>query len=105
VKQATAHERDAAANRFTRHEVKNGLLSAIGLVDSLQELCVSPAAHAAGGAAPGSPGGCPGGPGNSPRGDPGARGARYVGELQTTLTETLNSVLSETMAREVRWVH
>mmetsp|Transcript_27517 Transcript_27517/g.98207 ORF Transcript_27517/g.98207 Transcript_27517/m.98207 type:complete len:726 (+) Transcript_27517:481-2658(+) len=38
VKQAAAHERDAAANRFTRHEVKNGLLTAIGLADALQDL-------------------------------------------------------------------
>ena len=33
----TAREKDAEANRFTRHEVKNGLLAAIGLCDSLQE--------------------------------------------------------------------
>jgi len=30
--------KDAAANRFTRHEVKNGLLAAIGLSDSLSEM-------------------------------------------------------------------
>ena len=33
----TARTRDAAANRFTRHEVKNGLLNAIGLCDQLRE--------------------------------------------------------------------
>mmetsp|Transcript_13156 Transcript_13156/g.19347 ORF Transcript_13156/g.19347 Transcript_13156/m.19347 type:complete len:1134 (+) Transcript_13156:88-3489(+) len=35
--EATARLRDAAANRFTRHEVKNGLLSAVALCDSLNE--------------------------------------------------------------------
>ena len=30
--------KDAAANRFTRHEVKNGLLAAIGLSDGLSEM-------------------------------------------------------------------
>ncbi|KAJ1448100.1 hypothetical protein M885DRAFT_623762 [Pelagophyceae sp. CCMP2097] len=99
VKQATAHERDAAANRFTRHEVKNGLLSAIGVVEAMQELSDAPAALVA----PVSPGG----PGGASCGDPALRGAtdgalaRYVGDLQATLTETLNSVLSETMAREL----
>jgi len=35
--ETTARQKDAAANRFTRHEVKNGLLAAIGLCDSLRE--------------------------------------------------------------------
>ena len=34
VSESTARAKDAEANRFTRHEVKNGLLSAIGLCDS-----------------------------------------------------------------------
>lgn len=33
----TAREKDAEANRFTRHEVKNGLLAAIDLCESLKE--------------------------------------------------------------------
>mmetsp|Transcript_20457 Transcript_20457/g.30136 ORF Transcript_20457/g.30136 Transcript_20457/m.30136 type:complete len:987 (+) Transcript_20457:1-2961(+) len=37
VVETTAREKDAEANRFTRHEVKNGLLAAIGLCDSLRE--------------------------------------------------------------------
>lgn len=37
ISETTARLKDAAANRFTRHEVKNGLLSAIGLCDSLNE--------------------------------------------------------------------
>lgn len=35
VIEATSRQKDAEANRFTRHEVKNGLLAAIGLYESL----------------------------------------------------------------------
>ena len=35
--ETTSRQKDAEANRFTRHEVKNGLLAAIGLYDSLCE--------------------------------------------------------------------
>ena len=38
ISETTARRKDAAANRFTRHEVKNGLLAAIGLCDSLNEV-------------------------------------------------------------------
>lgn len=37
VFETTARKKDAEANRFTRHEVKNGLLAAIGLCESLRE--------------------------------------------------------------------
>eukprot|EP00978_Attheya_sp_CCMP212_P045892 scaffold365110_cov59-Attheya_sp.AAC.1 len=37
ISETTARTKDAEANRFTRHEVKNGLLSAIGLCDNLRE--------------------------------------------------------------------
>lgn len=37
ISETTARLKDAAANRFTRHEVKNGLLAAIGLCESLNE--------------------------------------------------------------------
>jgi len=33
----TARKKDAEVNRFTRHEVKNGLLAAIGICDGLKE--------------------------------------------------------------------
>jgi hypothetical protein len=33
--EATSRQKDAQANRFTRHEVKNGLLAAIGLYETL----------------------------------------------------------------------
>ncbi|KAL3809400.1 hypothetical protein ACHAXA_004581 [Cyclostephanos tholiformis] len=35
VFETTSRQKDAEANRFTRHEVKNGLLAAIGLYESL----------------------------------------------------------------------
>eukprot|EP00978_Attheya_sp_CCMP212_P045893 scaffold365111_cov63-Attheya_sp.AAC.1 len=37
ISETTARTKDAEANRFTRHEVKNGLLSAIALCESLTE--------------------------------------------------------------------
>ena len=37
VVEVTERKKDAEANRFTRHEVKNGLLAAIGLVDTMRE--------------------------------------------------------------------
>jgi hypothetical protein len=39
--QTTARKKDAEANSFIRHEVKNGLFSAIGQVDSIKEMYVS----------------------------------------------------------------
>jgi signal transduction histidine kinase len=37
IEEQTARRKDFEANRFTRHEVKNGLLAAIGLMDSIRE--------------------------------------------------------------------
>jgi signal transduction histidine kinase len=37
ILETTARRKDAEANRFTRHEVKNGLLAAINLCESLKE--------------------------------------------------------------------
>jgi signal transduction histidine kinase len=36
IEQITARNKDAEANRFTSHEVKNGILAAIGLLDSMK---------------------------------------------------------------------
>jgi signal transduction histidine kinase len=41
LQETTIRKKDAEANRFTRHEVKNGLLAAIGLVDHLREVYAS----------------------------------------------------------------
>ena len=36
--ESTQREKDSQTNRFTRHEVKNGLLSAIGLCDTMKDI-------------------------------------------------------------------
>ena len=38
VKEVTSRKKDEEANRFTRHEVKNALLAAMGILDHLKEL-------------------------------------------------------------------
>lgn len=37
IEERTARRKDSEANRFTRHEVKNGILAAIGLVESMRD--------------------------------------------------------------------
>lgn len=37
LSEMTARRKDSEANRFTRHEVKNGLLAVLGLCDSLKD--------------------------------------------------------------------
>lgn len=37
IEEQTARRKDSEANRFTRHEVKNGILAAIGLVESIRD--------------------------------------------------------------------
>ena len=91
LSQKTARESDAFANRFMRHEVKNGLLSAIGIADAIHEMhhdpstdpptCEEPAVHELG--------------------VDDAAMDQWIGELQTMLTDTLHSVLSEAMARDL----
>jgi hypothetical protein len=85
-------EKDLQTTRFIRHEVKNGLLSAIGQCDALKEV------------------------GNAIRGNENStsvvtngsdnlREAVHLGqcvsELETTLHEVLDTVLSEAMSRDV----
>lgn len=38
LSEMTARKRDSEANRFTRHEVKNGLLASLGLCDAMSDL-------------------------------------------------------------------
>ena len=38
LSEMTARKRDSEANRFTRHEVKNGLLASLGLCDGISDL-------------------------------------------------------------------
>mmetsp|Transcript_226 Transcript_226/g.316 ORF Transcript_226/g.316 Transcript_226/m.316 type:complete len:1086 (+) Transcript_226:192-3449(+) len=42
IQEVTERKKDAQANRFPRHEVKNGLLAAIGLLDSMKESAIDP---------------------------------------------------------------
>jgi signal transduction histidine kinase len=80
VSETTARIKDAAANRFTRHEVKNGLLSAIGLCDSLKETQYK---------------------GKDEQGQYDDHSKRILFELDKTLHEILDTILAEAMARDV----
>jgi len=106
VSESTARMKDAAANRFTRHEVKNGLLAAIGLCDSLRESTLLDNNNSAfqahfvnkiedlrkrgylrndeGAMVTGSRNMC-----------------RYLFELDKTLHEVLDTILADAMARDV----
>lgn len=107
ISETTARRKDAAANRFTRHEVKNGLLAAIGLCDSLNEVT--------GGGVPielgrqdsltdlmsgfGEASASISSLENSSRET--SDRTRNIWELGKTLNEILDTVLAEAMARDV----
>jgi len=95
--EVTARSKDAEANRFTRHEIKNGLLAAMSLCDALK-LGIE----------------------NNPQADAAASGAdgitkhenhqdieilhnttRTIEELDCTLRDVLDTVLSEAMALDM----
>ena len=92
--ETTSRQKDAEANRFTRHEVKNGLLAALGLYESLcdaQSRQLSSTntertqiAFDLGGSA-----------------DSGDDVIRCLNELGKSLQETLDSVFAETMTRDL----
>ena len=91
VVEVTERKKDAEANRFTRHEVKNGLLAAIGLVDSLKEVVTNDPV-----------------PSSTPKRRMGKKGqqtdeglGKVVSELDETLREVLDTILAEAMARDV----
>jgi signal transduction histidine kinase len=104
VLETTARKKDAEANRFTRHEVKNGLLAAIGLCESLKEssfvseedsnnldmdhVKVPDSADLQTGTFDDSP-------------DYKPNITTYTSELDKTLKNILNTILSEAMARDV----
>jgi hypothetical protein len=113
----TARTKDAEANRFTRHEVKNGLLAAMALCDSLRDAiqhdgkertmdsCSSLSNESLGSAfrlnRP-SGGATRRMSNNSQEEFARLRGPqRAVMELDYTLREVLDTVLSEAMARDV----
>lgn len=95
--ESTARQKDAAANRFTRHEIKNGILSAIGLCDSLREVLQTAAVLKRESEATVD---------SISSLDLGQSAeendtTRCINELDKTLHEILETVLSEAMARDV----
>ena len=92
VSETTARLKDAEANRFTRHEVKNGLLAAIELCNGLKSIAENEntgnmVAH------------------ESDVGNAQASKAhsmsQYISDLHSTLNEVLDTVLAEAMSKEV----
>jgi len=84
-----SRQKDAEANRFTRHEVKNGLLAAIGLYESLCDAQKNQLAK-------------------TRDNTPGIRDAdlsddvvRSMNELGKSLHETLDTILIEAMTRDL----
>jgi hypothetical protein len=80
-------EKDEQTNRFTRHEVKNGLLSAIGLVDALKdrESCKKTTTTT----------------GSSSNNNKKKSVTTNLLDLDTTLHEVLDTVMAEAMTRDL----
>lgn len=99
--ETTARKKDAEANRFTRHEVKNGLLAAIDLCESLKDTTFSgdDSTREAGTATAPTP--ATFARATSARGEPKAELSIYTRELDKTLRNILDTILSEAMARDV----
>lgn len=110
VSETTARQKDAEANRFTRHEVKNGLLSAIELCNILKSTQAksSLASSSHGGNRLQSTSLLPGDSHSSESNDDEGNGScaetevsKYVDDLGSTLHEVLDTILAEAMSREV----
>ena len=94
IGEITARQKDAEANRFTRHEVKNGILAAIGLLDSLKDSSAFRSDSSRGRSrSPAT------GEDNSSYGTGGYD--ESLGELDTTLRDILDTIMDHTMSREV----
>jgi hypothetical protein len=90
--ESTEREKDSQTNRFTRHEVKNGLLSAIGQCDALKDMGNVIGKHENSSAAVTN---------DSDNLREAVDLGQCVSELETTLHEVLDTVLSEAMSRDV----
>jgi len=93
--ETTSRQKDAEANRFTRHEVKNGLLAAIGLYESLcdaQRSQLTKDRNQTVGIA-----GMRFDIGDGDDGDV----VRCMNELGKSLHETLDTIMTEAMARDL----
>mmetsp|Transcript_2506 Transcript_2506/g.5314 ORF Transcript_2506/g.5314 Transcript_2506/m.5314 type:complete len:1174 (+) Transcript_2506:62-3583(+) len=93
--ETTSRQKDAEANRFTRHEVKNGLLSAIGLYESLCEAQRSQLMKSRNKA---TTDGIGLDNGDSDMSDD---VVRCMNELGKSLNETLDTILIEAMTRDL----
>ena len=82
--QTTARKKDAEANSFIRHEVKNGLFSAIGQIDSIKEMYINAIKD-----------------GNVYSVDFHSDVVNRFGEIAYGLDGTLQTVLSEAMAKDI----
>eukprot|EP00804_Cyclotella_cryptica_P000589 CCRYP_009976-RA/>CCRYP_009976-RA protein AED:0.28 eAED:0.28 QI:429/1/1/1/1/1/3/820/1200 len=95
VFETTARQKDAEANRFTRHEVKNGILAAIEICSNIREqISADFNKLQTGGAQLSSSGSVFSDQSMSSR-------VESITELDMTLHEVLDIVLAETMARDV----
>lgn len=97
LQEATIRQKDAEAIRFTRHEVKNGLLAALGLVDHLREdlrTCL-PHSQASGDIVHESGGSA------TTKSVVSERLRSTLLELDSGLHDVLDTVLDEAMAREI----
>jgi signal transduction histidine kinase len=93
----TERKLDAQVNRFTRHEVKNGLLAAIGLVGTVRETIDDEPDGESEEILPIRMQIDPNASDNLIKGD----FTQNIYELDATLREVLDTVLSEAMARDV----
>eukprot|EP00804_Cyclotella_cryptica_P000573 CCRYP_009977-RB/>CCRYP_009977-RB protein AED:0.01 eAED:0.01 QI:145/1/1/1/1/1/2/1184/902 len=89
--EATSRQKDAQANRFTRHEVKNGLLAAIGLYETLCEAQRSHLFKDIEGSFGFSLG----------ESDEDTNVVRCMNELGKSLHETLDTIMVEAMTRDL----
>ncbi|CAJ1964572.1 unnamed protein product [Cylindrotheca closterium] len=105
ILEATARKKDAEANRFTRHEVKNGLLAAIHLCDSLKDTSFNGDDESSKDSSTASDSGQSGVARAPARkktiAEPKAEVSVYTRELDKTLRTILDTILSEAMARDV----
>ena len=89
--ETTSRQKDAEANRFTRHEVKNGLLSAIGLYESLCDAQRGQLSRSVGS----------GVSYDLENSDLSDDVVRCMNELGKSLHETLDTILVEAMTRDL----
>lgn len=91
VQEVTSRKKDAEANSFTRHEVKNGILASIGLLDHIKDLVGQRTVTSS------EQGGEPAGEESSQNDEV----ADSVTELDSTLRDILDTIHDEAMAREI----